>query len=149
MLAGCGGDDEASTPTATPTPTATATPEATPTAFAPSAPEPPEDAPEAQPGGAGDEEPLRQRVRLTIGADGIRPRRAEVTAFLAVRLVARNDTRREQLVTVVGATPPRALSLGRGVRATLDIDGLRPGRYRIRAEPAGAATLVVQRATAG
>jgi hypothetical protein len=146
VLAGCGGDDDepaSPTPTATPTPTPTGTP----TAFAPSAPEPPEDAPEAQPGGAGDEEPARQRVRLTIVEDGIRPQRVEVTAFLGVRLDVRNDTRREQLVTVVGARPPRALSLGRGVRATLDIDGLRPGRYRIRGEPAGAATLVVKRST--
>jgi hypothetical protein len=137
VLAGCGGDERvASTPTPTPTPTAT------PTAFAPSAPEPPTDAPEEQEGGAGDEEPIVQRVRLTLGEAGIRPQRSTVTAFLAIRLVVRNATDRERLVRVLGTT--KALSLGPGVQATLDVGGLRPGTHMIQSEPGGRATLVVR-----
>jgi hypothetical protein len=86
-------------------------------------------------------------VRLTVGEAGIRPQRVQVNAFLGIRLVVRNTTKRERLVSVRGARPSRGLGVGPGVRATLDLDGLRPGRYRIVAEPGGSALLVVERPT--
>ena len=137
LLAGCGDSDEraSSTPTATP--------KASPTAFAPSAPEPPEDAPEAQPGGAGDEEAISQRVRLTVNRDRtLRPRRVEVSAFLAADLVFRNRTSREQLISVTAAGAKRAVQIGPGLTVTMHLEGLRPGSYRIEVEGGGRATLV-------
>jgi hypothetical protein len=67
----------------------------------------------------------------------------KVSGFLGVRLVVRNLTRREQRVSVRGTKPPRALSVGPGLEATLDLEGLRPGAYSIVGEPAGRATLIV------
>ena len=137
LVAGCGESDEraSSTPTATP--------KASPTAFAPSAPEPPEDAPEAQPGGAGDEEAISQRVRLTVNRDGtLRPRRVEVSAFLAADLVFRNRSSREQLISVTAAGAKRAVQIGPGLTVTMHVEGLRPGAYRIEVDGGGRATLV-------
>ena len=136
---GCGDSDEG----ASSTPTPTATPKASPTAFAPSAPEPPEDAPEAQPGGAGDEEAISQRVRLTVGRDlTLRPRRVEVSAFLAVELVIRNRSGGERLITIAGPGLDRGTGIGAGLTVTTQLDGLRPGSYRIGVEEGGRATLV-------
>ena len=136
VLAGCGGDDDAAS-----TPTATST--STPTAFAPSAPEPPED-PEAQPGGAGDEEPAVTRLALVVGRGGVTPPQVEAPAFLAIDIAVRNDTRDEQVVVVEGSE--RAVSLGEGRTGHIRLAGLRPGRYRITARDL-AATLVVKRST--
>jgi hypothetical protein len=86
-------------------------------------------------------------VAITVGRRAIRPARARVDAFLGIRLLVRNASGREQLVSVQGPKPPRALQVGPGVRATLDLEGLRPGRYRIKGEPTGRATLVVERST--
>jgi hypothetical protein len=139
LAAGCGGSDER----ASSTPTPTATPKASPTAFAPSAPEPPEDAPEAQPGGAGDEEAISQRVRLTVNRDRtLRPRRVEVSAFLAVDLAFRNRASREQLISVTAAGAKRGVQVGPGLTVTMHLEGLRPGAYRIEVDGGGRATLV-------
>ena len=139
LAAGCGGSEES----ASQSPTPTATPKASPTAFAPSAPEPPEDAPEAQPGGAGDEEAISQRVRLTVNRDRtLRPRRVEVSAFLAADLVFRNRSSREQLISVTAAGTKRAVQIGPGLTVTMHVEGLRPGAYRIEVDGGGRATLV-------
>ena len=139
LAAGCGGSEEC----ASTTPTPTATPKASPTAFAPSAPEPPEDAPEAQPGGAGDEEAISQKVRLTVGRDrALRPRRVEVSAFLAVDLAIRNRSGRERLITVAGPGLDRGVGIGAGLTVTTHLEGLRPGGYRIEVEEGGRATLI-------
>ena len=133
LAAGCGDEEDRASSTPTPSPTA----------FAPSAPEPPEDAPEAQPGGAGDEEPIVQRVRMTVG-DGrtITPRRARVTALLGVDLAIRNRSSREQLISVAGAGLKRGVQIGPGLTVTTHFDGLRPGRYRVQVEDGSRATLV-------
>jgi hypothetical protein len=142
VLAGCGGDaGERAAPTATPT----ATPTPTPTAFAPSAPEPPEDAPEAQPGGAGDEEPAVTRLALVVGRGGVTPSEVEAPAFLAIEITVRNETPDEQLVVVARDQGTVTVAAGRTGRVRLA--GLRPGRYRITARNTGAATLVVKRST--
>jgi hypothetical protein len=125
LAAGCGGSEErASTPTPTPPVTAAIV------------------EPEAEPGGAGDEQPIRQPVRLTIGDDGIKPSLREVSAFLGVEIVVRNTTSREQVVTVLRARPRRAVTIAPGKTGRLRLAGLRRGRYRIQAATGARATLV-------
>jgi hypothetical protein len=103
---------------------------------------------QSQAGGGGDEEPIAQRVRLTVGNEAIRPKRATVDAFLGIRLLVRNESRRRQTVSLVGAKPKREISVdGRGGQGTLDLVGRRPGRVRVKAEPAGAQTVVVIKKT--
>jgi hypothetical protein len=150
LAGGCGDSGERAAPTTTPTPTASAAPSAartaapspSPSAVGSATPSPPPNGPEAQPGGAGDELPLRLPVRLTVGEDGITPGQVKVNALLGVRLVVRNDTSREQVITVLRARPRRAVSIARGATGTLDLDGLRPGRYVIEGYAAGRAMLV-------
>jgi hypothetical protein len=89
---------------------------------------------------------LRQPVRLTVTKSSIKPARAQVDAFLGIRLVVRNTTGRKQRVVVPRAKLPRAVEVGAGKRANLDLEGLRPGSYRIEGSPTkGHATLVVKR----
>ena len=87
-------------------------------------------------------------MAITVGRRAIRPARVQVDAFLGIRMVIRNASGRRQRVEVRGAKAPSALTLARGRRANLDLEGLRPGRYRIQGAPTKAtATLVVQRST--
>ncbi len=86
-------------------------------------------------------------MAITVGREAIKPVRVQVNAFLGIRLIVRNATRREQVVSVRGTRPSRKLEVGPGKRANLDLAGLRPGRYRIVSEPAGSALLVVKRTT--
>jgi hypothetical protein len=159
VVAACGDDDEpaagpAGTATATPTATATATPSSTPTPPAESggtggaaSPEngggtggaPAPGNPEDQPGGAGDEEAARVPVEITVGADGITPRRVSVPAFLALQLVVHNERSEQVIVRLEGAEP---MTVGPGATFTANLDGRRPGRYVIDAGDAGQALLV-------
>ena len=139
LAAGCGGSEERASQTPTPTPT----PKASPTAFAPSAPEPPEDGPEAQPGGAGDEEAISQQVRLTVGRDrALSPRRVKVSGFLAVDLAIRNRSGGGRLISIGGPGLKRGVEIGPGLTVTTHLEGLRPGAYRIQVEEGGRATLI-------
>ena len=141
LTAGCGGSEERASQTPAPTPTAT--PKASPTAFAPSAPEPPDNGPEAQPGGAGDEEAISQRVRLTVGRDrALSPRRVKVSGFLAVDLAIRNRSDGGRLISIAGPGLKRGVEIGPGLTVTTHLEGLRPGAYRIQVEGGGRATLI-------
>jgi hypothetical protein len=141
LAAGCGERASQSPPTRTPTPTAT--PKASPTAFAPSAPEPPDNGPEAEPGGAGDEAGNVQRVRMTVSRNrSIRPRRVEVTGFLAIDLTIRNRSGGGRLISITGTGIKRGVEIGRGLTVTSHLDGLRPGTYRVQVEAGGRAKLV-------
>jgi hypothetical protein len=76
----------------------------------------------------------------------MKPSEAHVDAFLGIRLIVRNASGRAQIVEVRGAKPTQGIQVGKGVRARLDLEGLRPGRYRIQGKPTKAsATLVVKR----
>jgi hypothetical protein len=92
--------------------------------------------------GGGDEEPIRQRVPLVVGRQAIKPARARVDAFLGIRLVIRNASGRRQRIVLRGAET----SVPAGAKKNLDVEGQRPGRYRIAGSPTKAtATLVVKR----
>jgi hypothetical protein len=120
LAAGCGGSDErVSTPTPSPAPLA-----------------------RPEPGGAGDEQPIRQPVRLTVSGDGITPSLVKVSAFLGVELIVRNASSRTQVVTVLRVRPRRVLTVEAGATRRLRLAGLRRGRYRIRSAAGARATLV-------
>ena len=101
---------------------------------------------QSQAAGGGDEQPIRQRVSLTVGKSAMKPASAQVDAFLGIRLLVRNVSGRAQIVQVRGAKPTQGIQVAKGVRARLDLEGLRPGRYRIEGRPTKAhATLLVKR----
>jgi hypothetical protein len=112
-------------------------------------PEPSATAPKArqsQAAGGGDEQPIRQRVAITLGKRAMKPATAQVDAFLGIRLVVRNASGRAQIVEIRGAKPTQGIQVAKGVSARLDLEGLRPGSYRIQGKPTKAhATLVVKR----
>ncbi len=154
-LAACGGTDDSGgpkertespslAPTAEPTSMPTPTAEGPPTASAPSAPTPPPDAtgPEAEPGGAGDEEAARSRLRVVVDGEGITPPRVKVPAFLAVRITVRNDLPRRVTVAVRGVHPPVRVR-ARSTRS-FNADGLQRGEYQIDAGAAGRGMLVAR-----
>lgn len=119
-----------STPATAPATTATA-----PVATAPAATTPPDDAggasappePEAQEGGAGDEEGIRVPVDLVVSADGVDPPTVSVPAFLAVEISARSGDGRPHTVEVAGVT----LEVPATGTATAQADGLRSSSYPI------------------
>jgi hypothetical protein len=112
-------------------------------------PEPSTTAPKArtsQAAGGGDEQPIRQRVAITLGKRAMKPASAQVDAFLGIRLVVRNASGRAQVVEVRGAKPTQGIRVAKGVSARLDLEGLRPGSYRIEGRPTKArARLVVKK----
>jgi beta-N-acetylhexosaminidase len=162
LAAGCGGAEQpasatpdASPATATPAPTATST---EPQAHAKDAPEPPPDSASPSPdataspttageqgeGGGGDEREARVPVALTVQPDGqVVPATVSVPAFLALELVVRNRTGAPLAVTLEGATPGGPLEVASGATARRRIEGLRDGRYAVRAAGAGSATVIV------
>jgi hypothetical protein len=145
---GCGGEDEpvapaqpasTSTPAATATATETASPAATETPAATASPTATATSPEDQEGGAGDEEAARVPVEFTVGADGITPPQVSVPAFLALELVVRNEHSAPVTVRLAGAEP---FEVRAGETHRERLDGRRPGRYPLDAEPFGSATLI-------
>lgn len=143
-LGSCGGGDRSATSTATTTAPRTTVPAATqtePVATAPSATTPPPDAtgPEGQPGGAGDEEPIRVPARFVIRDGRLSPPEIEVPAFLRVGLSVTSRDGRAHEVRL--AAPTRVtLSVPAGGHATTVVPGLRRGRWEISIDgrPAGA-----------
>jgi hypothetical protein len=102
----------------------------------------------SQAAGGGDEQPIRQRVSITVGKQAMKPASVQVDAFLGIRLLVRNTSGRPQIVQVRGAKPTQGIEVAKGVRARLDLEGLRPGKYRIEGKPTkGHAVLVVKRTT--
>jgi hypothetical protein len=143
VLAGCGSGEEpaatATPATATPAATATATATATAATSATSTATTTATSPESEPGGAGDEQVVRVPVELTVHPDGqLSPATVSVPAFLTLELIIHNDTgasipvsfQGERLVVASGATEHRRF------------EGLRKGRYAVRAAGAGTATVI-------
>jgi hypothetical protein len=96
---------------------------------------------EDQPGGAGDEEPVRTPAAFTVGAGGLRPRTVTVAAFLAVdvAITARDDAHRVTIAAPGGG--PVDVPAGRTVHRRLG--GLRPRDYALVADTGARATLHV------
>jgi hypothetical protein len=146
-LAGCGGDDDsqtsatpppppsAATETATATPTATATSTPSPTATEAPTPENPED----QPGGAGDEEPVRVPVEFIVRDRGISPPQVAVPAFLGIELIVHNETGARLVVRLEGAEP---LTVGPGETGRSRLEGRKKGQYVVDFGDAGQALLI-------
>ena len=86
-------------------------------------PEPSTTAPKARQSqaGGGDEQPIRQRVAITLGKRAMKPASAQVDAFLGIRLVVRNASGRAQIVEVRGAKPTQGIQVAKGVSARLDL----------------------------
>ena len=144
VVAGCGGDDQEQTaaPPATPPPTATETPTATPTATATptgTATATPTTAPEDQPGGAGDEEPVRVPVEFTVRDRGITPPQVAVPAFLGLELIVNNQLADPIDVTLEGAEP---MTVGPGETGRMRLQGRRKGQYVVDFGAAGQALLL-------
>jgi cytoskeletal protein RodZ len=144
VLAGCGGDDQDETaspatpsPAATATPPATATPSATPTATATATATPQN--PEDQPGGAGDEEPVRVPVEFTVRDRGISPPQVAVPAFLALELVIHNQTAGTVVARLEGAEP---LTVGAGETGRARLEGRKKGQYVVDFGDLGQALLI-------
>jgi len=93
--------------------------------------------------GGGDEEPLRQRVPITVGKRAIKPVRSQVDAFLGIRLVVRNASGRRQQIVLRGAET----TVPAGASKNLDVEGQRPGRYRIEGSPTKATAILVVKRT--
>jgi hypothetical protein len=142
-LVGCGGDDEpeqTTAPTATATPTPTAAPTETATASPTStATATPTENPEDQPGGAGDEEPVRVPVEFTVRDRGITPPQVAVPAFLGLELIVNNELADPVEVTVEGSEP---LSVGPGETGRMRLEGRRKGQYIVDFGAAGQALLL-------
>ena len=132
-LAGCGGadSDESAAPTATPPPAATETATATPTATATATQTATPTAtattsPEDQPGGAGDEEPIRVPVEFTVRDRGITPPQVAVPAFLGLELIVHNELTDPIIVTLEGAEP---MTVDPGGTGRARLQGRRKGQY--------------------
>jgi len=150
-VAGCGGhgDDRPARTERTESPSLapTATPTADrgpPTATAPSAPSPPLDAtgPEDEPGGPGEDEVARTRVRVVIDAEGVTPPRTVVAPFLPLRITVRNDLPRRISVTLRPAR--RAVAVRPRSTRSFDAGGLVRGEHRLDAGSAGRALIVAR-----
>jgi hypothetical protein len=144
-LVGCGGDDSEQTAAPTPTappPAATETPAPTATETATATPTPtatPTENPEDQPGGAGDEEPIRVPVEFTVRDRGITPPQVAVPAFLGLELIVNNELADPIEVTLEGAEP---LSVGPGETGRMRLQGRRKGQYVVDFGAAGQALLL-------
>ncbi|HEU4974982.1 MAG TPA: hypothetical protein VFT50_07805 [Baekduia sp.] len=164
--AGCGGDDStvaqpaasapsaatATAPAGAPT-TTTETPGASATTTTPAATTPAgtTTAPTAttglptggedQPGGAGDEEPIRVPAAFRVEGGEIVPRRITLPAFLPVALAITAVGGRHQVTVEAGDVGTLDVAEGGTARRTLD--GLKPGDYAIVADSGGRATLHV------
>jgi len=147
-LAGCGGDDQPQTaapatpsPTTTPAETATATATPTPSATAsPTGTEAPTPAkPEEQPGGAGDEEPIRVPIEFTVRDRGISPAQVAVPAFLRMELIVHNETAGTVTARLQGAAP---LTVGSGETGRVRLAGRKKGQYVVDFGEAGQALLI-------
>jgi hypothetical protein len=142
--AGCGGDDEPKRPTAperpaptTPAPTRTGTETQPSTETKPTSPE-------DQPGGAGDEEPIRSEAVVTGRGGLLAPRLIRVPPFIAVRLELRSADGRSYGLKVAG----EELRVERGrKRDSALLEGLGAGE-RYVARPIGVGNTVRIEATA-
>lgn len=131
---------------ATPPPAATAPP---PTQTAPPAATAPPStqttAPEDQPGGAGDEQPIRIPARFTFSDSGVSPSEVAVPAFFTIRLVGVSKDGRPHTLQLEGTT----VRVPAGGRAAGTVEGLKKGRYGVTIDGRENAATIVSGAKPG
>jgi hypothetical protein len=139
-LAGCGGDDSTETaapPAATDTPTATATPSATPTETAQPLPSV---SPEDEPGGQGDEQPIRIPAEFTFAEGGaVKPTQVAVPAFFTIELIVHNQTSQPIDVRFAGE---QVMTVEPGGTGDKEVKGRKKGSWVLDAGAAGQALVV-------
>jgi len=148
--AGCGGDDGSpQTGTAPPAPTATApastgaaTTPAPPTGTVPAAGA---TSPEDQPGGAGDEQPIRVPARFAFSDSGLSPAEVAVPAFLNIRLTGVSKDGRAHTIVFQGTR----IEVPADGRASATIGGLKKGRYGVTIDGRENAATIVSGAEPG
>ena len=137
ILGGCGGDEEKkqagdtvervyrAPTTGQTTPEDVPPPATTPTETTPDEPPPASTSPEDEPGGGGDEEPARTEVTLVGARTGVKPLRAGVAPYIAVRITLTSKDGSKHTLRIAG----RTLAVG-GTRksAFVELSGLPPGR---------------------
>jgi hypothetical protein len=148
LLAGCGGggkEHAKTAPSRTSTSHGTATQtERTETATAPAGQTGTGTSPEAQQGGAGDEEPARSQALFTGRGGHVTPRVVRVSAYIAIRIELRSGDGGTYDLRFGG----RRLRVDRGVHSRCaDFAGLRPGKA-LKGEPVGGGNEVRVEATA-
>ena len=148
VLGGCGDDADDTARTAAPTPSGTPpgaspsttpTPEATPAATVTGAPAP-SPAPTQE---SGDEDGNRVELLFDVGGRRLEPARAEVPAFLGLRLTLRNDG--DTAVAVILDSKPLVIAPP-GSRETVPVEGLKPGSHTLETASGGRASIVAVRA---
>jgi hypothetical protein len=156
LVAGCGGDDSgasgstaASNPTVTESLTATLSRPAPSTATAPPpatvAPPGGATSPEDQPGGAGDEQPIRVPARFTFSGAGLSPAEVAVPAFLNIRLIGVSKDGQPHELVFQGTT----VEVPADGRAAADVGGLKKGRYGVTIDGRENAATIVSGAEPG
>jgi hypothetical protein len=146
-LAGCGSDEESTTPKAQTAPTTASETEQTETVTVPSettGSTQTATSPEDQPGGAGDEEPARSQALLTGRSGRIKPTLVRVPAYIAIRVELRSADGGSYGLRFGSKT----LRVDRTVGSrTADFSGLRPGKALV-GEPVAGGNRVRVEATA-
>lgn len=164
VLAGCGGDDDAtsaatSTAPATQTGPVASTPDATQPPPAATEPLPPETTAtqppattgpdtggtgtsESPPPGRAEEEPVRVPATFVAGDGGLTPPRITVPPFLAVEVSVSSGDGKAHTV-VVGTPRAQRFEVAAGGRGAVRLPGQRAGEYAIELDGREAGTLVV------
>jgi hypothetical protein len=135
-VAGCGGDDDQ---TAAPSPAATETPTPSPTASASTQPLP-SVSPEDEPGGQGDEQPIRVPAEFTFADGGaVKPTQVAIPAFFTIQLIVHNTTSQPIDVSFDG---DKVLTVDAGGTGKKELEGRKRGSYVLDAGSAGQALIV-------
>lgn len=157
LAGGCGGGEgspttnaatnaPATTPPATSAPAETAPPPAQTTPPTATAPPPTQTtAPEEQPGGAGDEQPIRIPARFTFSDSGVSPSEVAIPAFFTIRLVGVSKDGQPHTLQLEGTT----VRVPAGGRAAATVEGLKKGRYGVTIDGRDNAATIVSGAKPG
>lgn len=91
--------------------------------------------PEAQPGGAGDEQPARTEITLVADGGSLSPKNIQVAAYLQVRIKLQSGDGKAHKLTMKLPDGEREIEVSQGEGSVVvDLPGLRPGSYTITSE---------------
>jgi hypothetical protein len=89
---------------------------------------------ETQPGGAGDEQPIRVPATYTFTAGGLTPPVVSVPAFLGIELTLVSADGHAHSATIATDHGTRTLSVAAGARSSLQLTGMKRGTYAVSAD---------------